>query len=111
MRRAIELAMAGDKVALKLCLDRLLPARKECTLSVELPVIETVQDALAAGGAVAALVGAGELTTSEGQVFADIIDRQRRVVKSEELERRSAERAQDPYAAYGPRVPRPIGAA
>ena len=36
-RKAIELALAGDAMALRLCLDRLLPALRERPVSVELP--------------------------------------------------------------------------
>ena len=36
-RKAIELALAGDATALRLCLDRILPALRERPVMVELP--------------------------------------------------------------------------
>ena len=38
-RKAIELALAGDSTALRLCLERLLPARKERLIEFSLPAI------------------------------------------------------------------------
>ena len=40
-RKAIEVAMEGDVTALRLCLDRLAPARKDATVSFQLPRMET----------------------------------------------------------------------
>lgn len=36
-RKAVELAMAGDRVALRLCLDRIAPAPKDAPVSFALP--------------------------------------------------------------------------
>ena len=38
-RRAVEMALAGDAVALKLCMDRLLPALREQPGGVDLPTL------------------------------------------------------------------------
>src|SRR6516162_10640502 len=39
-RKAIELALAGDTVALRLCLERIMPARKSRTLKLKMPSME-----------------------------------------------------------------------
>ena len=88
MRTAVEQAVAGNVGALRLCLDRLVPLRRERTVAVALPPVETASDAVKAAGQVAALVGAGELTPSEGQALASVIEAQRRAIETEELERR-----------------------
>ena len=44
VRKAIELALGGDLVALKLCLERLLPRRHERTLTFQLPPSQMIQD-------------------------------------------------------------------
>ena len=68
-KRAIGMALAGDSMALKLCLERLLPRRRECP--VTLPGLTESTDALDLAGviraerAVLAALGAGELTPSE----------------------------------------------
>lgn len=40
-QKAIELALAGDTVALRLCLDRLAPPRRTPSVDVELPPLES----------------------------------------------------------------------
>ena len=39
MRKVIEAALEGDMVALKLCLGRIVPPRKERPLPIELPSV------------------------------------------------------------------------
>jgi hypothetical protein len=70
-QKAIEKALEGDMVALKLCLDRLAPARKDVPISIELPPVASAFDAVAASSAVLAAVASGELTPDEaGRVMA-----------------------------------------
>ena len=86
-RTAVEHAMAGNMTALRLCLDRLMP-RRERTVAVDLPPVETAADALKAAGRLVALVGAGELTPGEGRALAAMVETQRRAIETEDLERR-----------------------
>jgi hypothetical protein len=60
-RKAIELALAGDAVALRLCLDRLLPTLRERPVAVELPPLTGPKDAVAASAALIAAVASGEI--------------------------------------------------
>ncbi len=43
-RKVVELALAGDTVALKLCLERILPIRRGRPVPFALPPIESVFD-------------------------------------------------------------------
>ena len=71
-QKAIELALAGDMAALRLCLDRILPARRDRPVSFALPPIESAQDAAATVSAVLAAVAAGEITPAEaGEISKD----------------------------------------
>ena len=45
-RKAIEMALAGDTVAMRLCLDRLCPPRRTRPIELELPKVETAGDVL-----------------------------------------------------------------
>ena len=90
MRAAIDGALAGDTSALRLCLDRLVPLRRERTITVDLPPVETAADAVAALTQVGAFMGAGELTPSEGQALAAFIQTQMRAIDAASLERRVA---------------------
>ena len=48
--KAVEMALAGDTVALRLCLDRLAPVRKDRPVMFELPPITTTADIVKASG-------------------------------------------------------------
>src|SRR5687768_11594926 len=61
-RKAVELAIAGDTTALRLCLERLYPPRKHTPVIFALPSMATSQDAVAAAGAVLEAVAGGDLT-------------------------------------------------
>jgi hypothetical protein len=64
-RKAVELALEGDTTALRLCLERLVPPRKDRSITFELPPVVTVDNAAAALGAVLVAVADGRITPSE----------------------------------------------
>jgi hypothetical protein len=64
-RKAIELAKAGDLVALRLCLDRICPPRKDRPVRFALPELRTAEDAKLAASALLKAVADGDLTPSE----------------------------------------------
>src|SRR5262245_61482139 len=47
-RKAIELAKGGDLAALRMCMDRLVPARKHEPIAVDLPRLDTAADTVTA---------------------------------------------------------------
>ena len=55
-RRAIELALEGDLIALRLCLERICPPRKDRPVTFGLSKLETAADAKNAAAAVIAAV-------------------------------------------------------
>ena len=89
-RKAIEMALAGDGVALRLCLDRIAPPRKDSPAQFPLPRISSAQDAAQAAGAVLTAVADGELTPIEGAQVMGLVDSFRRVLETTELEARVA---------------------
>src|SRR5215204_1457866 len=64
-RKAIEMALSGDGPAMRLCMERIAPPRRDRPVSFELPVLETAADAKAAAAAVVRAVADGDLTPSE----------------------------------------------
>lgn len=74
MRKAIELAKRGNPVALRLCLERLVPVRKDRTVNVDLPPIESPESAAKAAAAVTQAVATGKLTPNEGAEMSKVID-------------------------------------
>jgi hypothetical protein len=73
-RKAIELALAGDTFALKLCIDRIYPARKDRPVTFTLPPITSARDAADIAAAVAEAVAAGHLTPSEAAEIGKVIE-------------------------------------
>ena len=73
-RKAIELAKAGETAALRMCLDRLVPVRKDEPVVFDLPPLETAADSVAAATRIVAAVAAGDLTPSEAMDLAKVID-------------------------------------
>ena len=73
-RKAIELAKAGEIAALRMCLDRLVPVRKDEPVVFDLPALDTAADSVAAAARIVAAVADGDLTPSEAMDVAKVID-------------------------------------
>ena len=82
-RKAVEMALGGDTVALRLCLERLMPPRRDRPVAVPLPQIASPEDATKAAGAVLAAVAEGSVTPSEAVVLTNLIDGQRKAIGAE----------------------------
>ncbi|KQM62675.1 hypothetical protein ASE75_13680 [Sphingomonas sp. Leaf17] len=89
-RTAIDKALEGDSVALRLCLERLVPPRKDSPITIDLPPITTAGDVVSASAAVLTAVGAGEISPDEaGRVMA-LLTAHKNIVETGDLERRIA---------------------
>src|SRR3954462_12751059 len=84
-RRCVELALAGDTTAMRLCLERLLP--KSRAVRLELPM-RTLADLEAAGEAVTGALADGTIALDEVSTLTGLIEARRRVLDTTELERR-----------------------
>lgn len=85
---AIDKALEGDMTAMRLCLDRIAPARKDAPISFDLPAITTVADTVSASSALLGAVAAGEVTPDEaGRVMA-LLTSHKALVETGDLERR-----------------------
>jgi len=89
-RKAIELALAGDGMALRLCLERILPPRKERPVDIELPSLTGAKDAVAASAALLAAVAGGEIAPGEASVVGRLLELHLRAVEAHDLEIRLA---------------------
>lgn len=70
-KMAIGKALEGDMVALRLCLDRIAPPRKDSPVSFALPAVRSAADAVEASVAVLSAVADGNITPDEaGRVMA-----------------------------------------
>ena len=73
-RKVIALALDGDGPALRMCMDRIAPPRKDRHVPFALPTIETAADAVKASAALVAAVAEGELTPSEASDLGKLVE-------------------------------------
>lgn len=87
-RKAIEEAKKGNLHAIKIILDRILPAKKDSPIYIPLPSINTPSDILDATQRIIFSVGYGEITPSEGEAFFRLIDIHVKTIELYEFEQR-----------------------
>jgi len=85
---AVTKALAGDSVALRLCMERIAPAPKDQPVSFTLPKMQNALDASDAAGSVLNAVSNGELTPIEATRVMGLIDSYRRTLELTEIEER-----------------------
>jgi len=88
--KVIGLALEGDTTALRLCLERICPPRKDVPVNFTLPVIKAAEDAAKVAGAIIDAVSVGDLTPIEGASVMGLIDSYRRTLEASEFEARLA---------------------
>jgi hypothetical protein len=87
-RKAVEIALKGDTTALRLCLERIAPPRKDAPVQFDLPPMQSAADAAKAAGAVLDAVALGDLTPTEGAHIMALVEAYRRTLETTELEAR-----------------------
>jgi hypothetical protein len=89
--KAVELALQGDTTALRLCLDRLAPPRKDSPISLELPPVRSAKDAVDASTMVLGAVSAGEISPDEAGRLMALLSAHNAIVEAGDHELRIQE--------------------
>jgi hypothetical protein len=87
-RKCALLAMQGDPTALRLCMERLIPPRKEHLVKFKLLDIGTAGEIAAAVDDVLHDVANGQLSPAQGQMIAAILEGLRKARETEDHEAR-----------------------
>jgi hypothetical protein len=87
-RQAVTMALGGDTTALRLCLERIAPPRKDAPVQFDIPPMQSAADAATAAGAVLGAVAGGDLTPTEGAHIMALVEGYRRALETSELEAR-----------------------
>lgn len=87
-RKAVEMALAGDTTALRLCLDRILPPRRERPVNFTLPSLRKPTDAIDAMAAITGAVSTAEITPSEAAELAKLVEAFVRTLEANDLDQR-----------------------
>ena len=88
IEKAIEMGKGGDGPALRLCIERLAPARKDRPVWFDLPQMKEARNAVNASAAIVAAVAAGDLTPSEASELSKVVDSYARTLQAAEFEER-----------------------
>jgi hypothetical protein len=89
-RKAIAMALEGDATAMRLCLERILPPRRDRPVTIELPTLGGAGDALGAMAAITTAVAAGGLTPSEAGDLSSLVSGYVKAIEIDELDKRIA---------------------
>lgn len=88
----VEKALSGDMVAVKLVLDKLIPAAKEAPISagLKLPERLSAESLPEAMEMIVKVVASGDLLPGQGQTLISMLDGLRKSIELSELEKRIA---------------------
>jgi hypothetical protein len=87
-QKAVEMALAGDTTALRLCLERTVPPRRERAITFEMPPIRGADDASAAVAGLIAAVAAGQIVPGEAESLARLVTAYVGAIEASEFDQR-----------------------
>lgn len=73
-RKCIELAKAGDMVAMRICMDRIAPIRKGRPVQLDLPEVKSIGDLATVQAAIVRAMAAGEVSTDEAADITKVVE-------------------------------------
>ena len=88
MRKCVVLALKGDRTALRLCIDRVSPVRRDAPVSIRMPRIRSAGDIVAAAQQVTRSMAKGMLSPGEGEKMMNVLESQSRVIDNAVTESR-----------------------
>lgn len=85
--KAVELALAGDCQALKLCLERLIPRARDEVIGIDRASddLTKTMDLMVVGAAILKAVMDGDITPEQGRTISNVIEAQRKTIETSEL--------------------------
>jgi len=87
-RKCLAMALKGDGVAMRLCIERIHPLRRAMPVEFDMPPIEKLSDLPAAVNSVLHAVSMGQLTPAEGQQIVPLLESLGGVLTVKEFETR-----------------------
>jgi predicted DNA-binding protein (UPF0251 family) len=87
-RKCISMALQGDARALRICMERMSPARQDAFVQLSLPRIRTAQDVEKAAEKVTQAIRRGKITPLEGGKLMSILESRARIMENVEFESR-----------------------
>ncbi len=88
VRKVVQLALEGDLTCLRICLERLVPLKKDAPIDFSLPEMGAVADIPKLFASVAATLDEGGITPSEARTLIDMADVFHKLLEVAQLEPR-----------------------
>ena len=88
IKKVVRMALGGDLTCLRLCLERLVPPKKDAPIDIELSRIAVAGDIPKLFSALSARLGEGGLTIQEARSLIEMTEDARRLYELTELEQR-----------------------
>jgi hypothetical protein len=89
-RKAVDMALAGDTTAMRLCLERIVPPRKDKPVTFDMPKLESTADAVRVMAAIVEEVAKGTITPLEAHELTKLIETFTRSLETHDLAQRIA---------------------
>ncbi|MDB5409740.1 MAG: hypothetical protein JWL84_4652, partial [Rhodospirillales bacterium] len=101
-RAVIDRALAGDRIALRLCFEAILPKARSRPIELDLPVCDSIENVAAAFDVTVAAMAAGEITPDEALKVTRVLDRRRRALTARAARVAAEEPAETAATAAAP---------
>jgi hypothetical protein len=87
-QKAVDAALGGDMTAMRLCLERICPPRKDRPVLIDLPEMKGAEGASRAMAGILEAVAEGDITPDEARGLSSIVEVYRKTLETTELEMR-----------------------
>ena len=88
IKKCIFSAVQGDRSALRLCIERILPPLRDSYVNFQLPETNTVQGVNAAFDSILQAVAQGDIAPAQAEALASVLDARRSAIETRELAER-----------------------
>ncbi len=85
-RKAIEEALSGNMIALRICLERLISPAKERPINIDIPIASDAAGLVSISAAILAAVGKGDIDPGQAASLAKVVEIHRNTIEMHELE-------------------------
>ena len=87
-QKAVDAALGGDMTAMRLCLERICPPKKDSPVQFAMPAMASAHEAADALSGILDAVAQGEITPDEASRVGSIVEVFRKTLETTELEAR-----------------------
>ena len=88
VRRCLQGALQGDPKLLQICMDRILPARRDLPIKISKLPVGNAAELATASEIVTQQVAKGQLSVAQGQAMMELIDKRRKFIETQDLDQR-----------------------